>query len=715
MVLVLWQNWGEYVGRQLPHFLAGATLTDVTISVGNRSLKTHRIILAFFSPFFKKMLEDVCEERPMVVVFPGINFDALKVIVSYMYHGQVNVPTDLLPAVIELAKMLKVKGLIELPMQLESVINNPHGCIDELRCDKNTEAEMSARGSDIPEGITSDAISDSILGEGGEIVELEVTSADAEMAIDRRSPSTSSPSSSTEVSHLLNATSSEKRVKVKRRRESLSEEQGQDSHPVLLQADDDQIPGVEDVRHSHIVKLSQSDGMGEVLLTSDHLSTGTGDDSSPCSNAASGIQEGAEGNEKKRKKSTQRYRPEKLQMALEDVRMGVGTLREIAEKWGVPHSTLSVYARSYGITTLQRNSDYNDESLEAAKQALKSGASYLKVSRDFNIPKSVLWRRCHRDGAGKDDSRGRCYTQEDMSRAREMLQDNKTISQVFRETQIPKTTVFRIKEQLIREGKLPPSSISRNVRLSRPPEQAVAAAVAACKEGLSQGQASEKFQVAKTTVWRRLKKLKRMEEEGSKRLCVDAATANLIKMEVVENDSPCAVDTAQENPGHSDISNYGIQDKSSLQEESSGLIKNKHFNILTSEGHVIHTRGSVVMSEAGKSEEGEGDRNRNTQFELEMPLVNLSGSGYQVVGSEIVIGGQQMVVLESSASHSLQEAPTSLPHSLPPSLPAGPLVVTSFNSMENLDELIKVEELHVQEGATHEIGQRVQQDAQELQ
>lgn len=65
MVVVLWQNWGEHVGRQLPHFLTAATLTDVTITVGPRSLRAHRIILAFFSPFFKVSRADETEMYTM--------------------------------------------------------------------------------------------------------------------------------------------------------------------------------------------------------------------------------------------------------------------------------------------------------------------------------------------------------------------------------------------------------------------------------------------------------------------------------------------------------------------------------------------------------------------------------------------------------------------------------------------------------------------------
>ena len=56
MVVVMWQNWGEHVGRQLSYHFSASLLADVTISVGNHSLKAHRVILAFFSTFFKVCL-----------------------------------------------------------------------------------------------------------------------------------------------------------------------------------------------------------------------------------------------------------------------------------------------------------------------------------------------------------------------------------------------------------------------------------------------------------------------------------------------------------------------------------------------------------------------------------------------------------------------------------------------------------------------------------
>ncbi|KAK7085554.1 hypothetical protein SK128_022814 [Halocaridina rubra] len=89
MVLVVWDNWGEHVCRQLSSFLIGSSLSDVTISVGMKSIRTHRIILSFFSSYFKEMLDDIHEECPVIVVFPEVNFQALKIIIAYMYQGQV--------------------------------------------------------------------------------------------------------------------------------------------------------------------------------------------------------------------------------------------------------------------------------------------------------------------------------------------------------------------------------------------------------------------------------------------------------------------------------------------------------------------------------------------------------------------------------------------------------------------------------------------------
>ena len=67
---------------------------------------------------------------------------------------------------------------------------------------------------------------------------------------------------------------------------------------------------------------------------------------------------------------------------------------------------------------------------------------------------------------------------------------------IFLFVQIPKTTVFHLKEQLVRDGKIPASCITRIFRPRKPVEGSIQQAIAACKEsGMSISQASEKMQV----------------------------------------------------------------------------------------------------------------------------------------------------------------------------------------------------------------------------
>ncbi|XP_069194998.1 uncharacterized protein [Procambarus clarkii] len=750
MVVVLWQNWGEHVGRQLPHFLAGATLTDVTISVGPKSIKAHRIILAFFSPFFKKMLEEISEERPMVVVFPGINFDALQIIIAYMYRGQVNVPAEILPHVIDLAKMLKVKGLIELPAQLNTVIGGSGGKVpvNQNIIHDNEDSQMC-------------------LDDEG-MVELEVTAADSDAGVSSTPLGENShgcvtvvsanqvvtSSSSLLAQHQHSQPHSQKVIATSTRGVETADSKVEgSSHHVLIQPEDIQLSTVDDLNPTHIVKLSEDGTMGEVLFSGDYIH---GDGSTEDHTSADdSLQEGQEySSSKKRRKiiyKLARYGPEDLQRAIEDVRSGMGTLREIAERWGVPHSTLSVNARIAGVSIQQRNLDYDSDTLEAAKQAVKAGSSYMKVAREYNIPKSVLWRRCQREGILREEAR-RCYnySQDDLGQARDMLINGCSLSQIVKETKIPKTTLFRLKEQLVRDGKMPASCINRIIRPRRTSEVSLQQAVSACKEeGMSQGQASEKFQVSKTTVWRRLKRLK--QEDPIINSSVTSGSTQNVKIEVVEditnnplnntydeitmgyaedgelqyvgtvtgqsqvktldyenatrftnsgNTEKCPQTKGQNIPeakmssSSSKSDTLGTVSESSIvtregqdmviTSQASSFMKSDHLGILTSEGHIIHSGAPLTIAQGGKimaQAEPSGDGTGNPQFELEMPLMNLPGCGYQVVGSEIVIGGQQMVVLESPGAAQHHQDHSNHHH----------LVVASFTQMEGLDELSKVE------------------------
>ena len=71
---------------------------------------THTLTLEF------RYLEDVLVENPSyhpTIVLSQINHEELKLLVEFMYTGEVSVATDKLGRLLEAAKILKIKGLWE--------------------------------------------------------------------------------------------------------------------------------------------------------------------------------------------------------------------------------------------------------------------------------------------------------------------------------------------------------------------------------------------------------------------------------------------------------------------------------------------------------------------------------------------------------------------------------------------------------------------------
>ena len=60
-----------------------------------------------------------------------------------------------------------------------------------------------------------------------------------------------------------------------------------------------------------------------------------------------------------------------LKNALDELKYSNRTLREIAKKYGIPRSTLSLSARESGIDSQHRNLSYDQEHVESAVQAIR--------------------------------------------------------------------------------------------------------------------------------------------------------------------------------------------------------------------------------------------------------------------------------------------------------------------------------------------------------
>ena len=84
--------------------------SDVTLICADQQVEAHRVILAASSPFFKKVLRKVENSHPLIYM-KGVKFSDLEAVLSFVYHGEVNVAEADLNTFLAVAEELEVKGL----------------------------------------------------------------------------------------------------------------------------------------------------------------------------------------------------------------------------------------------------------------------------------------------------------------------------------------------------------------------------------------------------------------------------------------------------------------------------------------------------------------------------------------------------------------------------------------------------------------------------
>ncbi|CAG0910231.1 unnamed protein product, partial [Darwinula stevensoni] len=85
-------------------------LVDVILSCDGQFVKAHRLVLCAGSGYFERVLNKNGSGTP-TVHFYGVEMHLLKLLVEFMYCGEVEVPALDLEKFIEVAENLEVKGL----------------------------------------------------------------------------------------------------------------------------------------------------------------------------------------------------------------------------------------------------------------------------------------------------------------------------------------------------------------------------------------------------------------------------------------------------------------------------------------------------------------------------------------------------------------------------------------------------------------------------
>ncbi|XP_050556223.1 zinc finger and BTB domain-containing protein 14 isoform X2 [Spodoptera frugiperda] len=93
--------------------LSTGALTDVTLSASGTSVKAHRLVLASCSQYFAQLFKEVEAENNTLVVVLGCDATELRLLLTFMYTGEVTASKKILPSLLRLAQTLKVSGLTD--------------------------------------------------------------------------------------------------------------------------------------------------------------------------------------------------------------------------------------------------------------------------------------------------------------------------------------------------------------------------------------------------------------------------------------------------------------------------------------------------------------------------------------------------------------------------------------------------------------------------
>lgn len=111
-----WNNHQPNFISMFSSLLNSESLVDVTLAAEGKHLKAHKVVLSACSTYFQSLFTMNPCQHP-IVILKDIKYADLKIMVDFMYYGEVNVSQEQLPAILKTAETLKVKGLAEMPEQ----------------------------------------------------------------------------------------------------------------------------------------------------------------------------------------------------------------------------------------------------------------------------------------------------------------------------------------------------------------------------------------------------------------------------------------------------------------------------------------------------------------------------------------------------------------------------------------------------------------------
>ena len=139
-----WNDFEANIGSAFRDLKEEKDFSDVTLVCADQQVEAHKVILVASSPFFKRVLRNIQHSHPLIYM-KGVKFTDLEALLSFVYHGEVNVAEADLNNFLALAEELEVKGLTHGKNPSEDSSNHlPQLYSNELQSNSNQQHQPTA-------------------------------------------------------------------------------------------------------------------------------------------------------------------------------------------------------------------------------------------------------------------------------------------------------------------------------------------------------------------------------------------------------------------------------------------------------------------------------------------------------------------------------------------------------------------------------------------
>jgi len=108
-----WNNHSRNLANVFGSLRDEELFVDVSLATSDKQIiRAHRVLLSAGSAYLEEVLSVATSEHPTVVL-SGVKYKDLKLLVDFMYSGEISVDQQQFPNLLEAARWLKIRGLCE--------------------------------------------------------------------------------------------------------------------------------------------------------------------------------------------------------------------------------------------------------------------------------------------------------------------------------------------------------------------------------------------------------------------------------------------------------------------------------------------------------------------------------------------------------------------------------------------------------------------------